>query len=454
MADISQITLPSGTTYNIKDAQARSDIETIQSSLTGGMHYIGVTTTAITDGATTNPISIGGNNVTAKNGDLVMYGDLEFVWSTSDNKWHEFGSTGSLKALAFKDTASASYKPAGTVSQPTFTGSESSVTVTVENNTSGNYTPAGTVSKPSFTGASMTSTGSFTPEGTVSVTTKSTSNKTATVSAAASGTVTYTPDGSVAAPTFTGTAATINSSGTYTPAGSVGLTTTNKTATVSAAASGDATYTPAGTVAAPTISVKTAGSTTTVKNPTSVTVAKTVVAVAPGATAPANALTYYDVSGEVLSLYQLGYTTGASISTSNVTVKTGDAAYQASAPTFTGTGARLVTGNIPVPTSASFTGTEATISSSASYTPAGTNTAPDFTGTGVRLVTGNIPVPSAYTATFTGDEGSVSVSGTTTGSVSQPTFTGTKVQISGKTTAAGSVSKPTFTGTQATITVS
>ena len=96
-----------------------------------------------------------------------------------------------------------------------------------------------------------------------------------------------------AAPTFTGTAATINSSGTYTPAGSISLTNSNKTATVSKAASGDATYTPEGTVAAPTISIQTAGSTTTIKNPTSVTVAKTVVTAAPGATAPANNLTYY-----------------------------------------------------------------------------------------------------------------------------------------------------------------
>ena len=102
------------------------------------------------------------------------------------------------------------------------------------------------------------------------------------------------------------------------------------------------------------------------------------------------------------------YTTGASITTSNVTVKNGDAAYEASAP--------------------------------------------DFTGTGVRLVTGNISVPSS--ASFTGTEGNLSVSGTTTGSVSQPTFTGTKVQLAGTTTAAGTVSQPTFTGTQATITVS
>ena len=449
MADISQITLPSGTTYNLKDAQARTDIEALQSTITGGMHYIGVTTTALTDGASTSPIKINNADVTPNSGDIVMYGNLEFVWADSDSKWHEFGSTGSLKALAFKDSASGSYKPEGTVSKPTFTGSESSVTITSASNANGNYQPAGTVSKPSFTGASMTSTGSFTPDGSVTVTTKSTTNKTATVSST-TGTATYTPGGTVSQPSFTGSSTT--STGTFTPSGSVNFTNANQTATVSKASSGTATYTPEGSVAAPTISVKTAGSTATVKNPSSVTVTKTVVAAAPGATAPSNNLTYYAVSGETLSLYQLGYTTGASITTSDVTVKTGDAAYEATAPKFTGTGARLVTGNISVPSSASFTGTEGTVS--VSGTPAGTVSQPTFTGTGVRLVTGNIPVPSAYTATFTGTEGDVSVSGTTTGSVSQPTFTGTKVQLSGTTTAAGSVSQPTFTGTSKTVTVS
>lgn len=355
MADISKITLPSGTTYDIKDSTARSLISDIQSSITGAMHYEGVTSTTLSDGATTATITIDGDSKTFTAddaGSVVISGQKEYVWNGT--KWQEFGSTGSLKALAFKDTASASYKPAGTVSQPTFTGSSSNVTITATNSTSGNYTPAGTVSKPTFTGSSMTSTGKFTP------------------------------------------------------AGSVSLSNTNQTAAVSPASSGTVTYTPAGSVAAPTISVKTAGSTTTIKNPTSVTVAKTVAVAAPGATAPANNLTYYAVSGETLSLYQIGYTTGASITTSNVTVKNGDAAYEASAP--------------------------------------------DFTGTGVRLVTGNISVPSS--ASFTGTEGNLSVSGTTTGSVSQPTFSGTKVQLAGTTTAAGSVSKPTFTGTQATITVS
>ena len=350
MADISQIKLPSGTVYNIKDAVARA-------SMSGAIRIKGVTTTALTDEATTNPIQIDGSSYTAVANDAVFYSKKEFVFDGT--KWHEFGDMSGLGSLATKDSASTTYKPAGTVSKPTFSGSESTVTITASDNTNGNYQPKGTVSKPTFTGSAMTSTGAFTPKGTVAVSTKATANKTATVSPASSGT---------------------------------------------------ATYTPAGSVAAPTISVASAGATTTIKNPTSVTVAKTVVAAAPGATAPSNALTYYDVTGEVLSLYQLGYTTGASITTSNVTVKTGDASYSASAP--------------------------------------------GFTGTGVRLVTGNIPVPDTYTATFTGTEGNVSVSGTTAGSVSQPTFTGTKVQLSGTTTASGTVSQPTFTGTQATITVS
>lgn len=355
MPQISQITLPTGTTYDLKDAYARSAIEAI----VGGdaVIFVGVSSVALTDGGTQKPV-VDGVTLTPATGQLFFYDTQQFIWG-NDNKWHALGSLESLGALAYKNSASTSYKPAGTVSKPTFTGSSSTVTITATDNTNGNYQPKGTVSKPTFTGSSSTFTGKFTPEGGVTVTTNAT---------------------------------------------------TNKTATVSAASSGTATYTPAGSVSTPTISVKTAGSTTTIKNPTSVTVAKTVVAAAPGATAPANAVTYYSVANENLSLYQLGYTTGDSISTSNVTVKNGDAAYEASQPSFTGTGA--------------------------------------------RLVTGNIPVPSAYTATFTGTEGDVSTSGTPNGSVSQPTFTGAKTQLSGTTTANGTISQPTFEGTGTTITVS
>lgn len=355
MADISQIKLPSGTVYNIKDAEARSQI----AALVGGdaVVFVGVSSTALTDGGTETP-TVGGVQKTPATGQLFFYGTNEFIWG-SDSKWHALGSLDTLGDLAYKDSASGTYTPAGTVSQPTFTGSSSTVTITATDNSNGNYQPKGTVSQPTFTGSSTTSTGTFTPSGSVTVSTKTTSNKTATVSPADSGT---------------------------------------------------ATYTPAGTMTQPTISVATAGSTTTIKNPTSVTVAKTVVAAAPGATAPSNAITYYSVADETLSLYQIGYTTGASITTENKTVKTGDASY-------TATGCA-------------------------------------FSGTGVRLVTGNIAVPSTYEASFSGTEGSVSVTGTPSGSVSQPTFTGTKAQLSGSTTASGTVSQPTFTGTEATITVS
>lgn len=342
MADISQIKLPSGTTYNIKDATARQSISDLESSLTGAMHYIGISTTAITDDGTQKPtIDSTQKTLTADDaGAVCIYGEKEYVWNGS--KWQEFGSTGSLKALAFKDSASATYTPAGSVSQPSFTGSSSTVTVTATANTSGNYQPSGTVSKPSFTGASMTSTGKFTPSGSVTVSTNAT---------------------------------------------------TNKTATVSAASSGTATYTPAGSVSAPTISVASAGSTTTVNSITNV------------GTLPSWGAT---VANEVLTIT---WSTG-SLPTkgSNTTVKTGDASYSASQPT--------------------------------------------FSGTAVRLVTGNIAVPNTYTASFTGTEDDVSVSGTTTGSVSQPTFTGSKVQLAGTVTPSGTVSKPSFTGTQATITVS
>jgi len=341
MAEISKITLPSGTTYDLKDAWARQAIE----DLSGYTYYGGVTTTPLTDGATTNPITIGGESKTASTGMIVTYQAKEFIFN--GEAWQEFGDLGALGDMAYVDTASASYKPAGSVS---LTNTNKSAVVKTATGDA-TYTPAGTLSGAAFTGQSMTSTGNFTPEGSIS------------------------------------------------------FTNANQTTTVSAASSGTATYTPKGTVEAPTISVKTAGSTATVKNPTSVTVAKTVVATAPGAAAPSNAITYYSVANETLSLYQLGYTTGASITTSNVTVKTGDAEYQSSAPAFTGTGARLVTGNISVPSSATFTGTSGSVS--VSGTTKGSVSQPTFTGTGVRLVTDNIPVPTS--ATFTGTQATITV---------------------------------------------
>ena len=203
MPDISKITLPSGTTYDIKDAVARQGVA-------GGIQFRGFTTTTITDGSTTTSYVVDGVTKTAANGDMVISGNKEFVFSTEDNKWHELGDTTDLGDLAYKDSASGSYTPAGSVSAPT----------------------------------------------------------------------------------------------------------------ISVATNG-------------------AGATTTIKNPTKATVATAMTAAAPGATAPNNSVVYYSVSGETLSLYQLGYNTGDSITTTDVTVKTGDATYEASQPTFSGTAATI-----------------------------------------------------------------------------------------------------------------
>ena len=428
---ISKVTAPNGTTYNIKDAKAWSDIEDLKTSVTGAMHYIGTTTTAISDGSTTNPITIGGKTVTAKAGDVAIYGNLEFVWSDTTSKWQEFGSTGSLKDLAFKDSASGSYTPAGSVSQPTFTGTEGNVSV------SGN----GTISGLSFTGDWKKFSGTTTAAGNVSVSTKTTSNQTATVSST-TGTATYTPAGTVSQPTFDN--GSVSASGEFTPEGSVNLSTTSTVLEVSKAASGTATYTPQGSVSAPTISVATAGATTTVNSITAV------------GTLPAWSATV-DESTETLSFsWDQGTlpTKGA-----NQTVKTGDAAYSASQPSFTGTGARLTATAFNLPTSASFAGTEGNISVTGTAT--GTVSQPTFSGTGVRLVTGNIAVPATYEATFTGTSSDVAI--TTEAATSstgnyQPTGTVSEGSISvtagGKFTPQGTVSQPTFTGTAATVTVS
>lgn len=43
--------------------------------------WLGVTTTALSDGDTTNPITIDGKSVTAESGDVVQYGSDNFGWN-------------------------------------------------------------------------------------------------------------------------------------------------------------------------------------------------------------------------------------------------------------------------------------------------------------------------------------------------------------------------------------
>lgn len=106
---ISQVQIGENT-YDIKDAEARQLI----SNLEAYTDYLGVTTTALTDGATTNPITINGENVTAKKGNIVNYGSKEYIFNGT--AWNEFGDLSALGDLAYEDSAEGSYTPAGTVS--------------------------------------------------------------------------------------------------------------------------------------------------------------------------------------------------------------------------------------------------------------------------------------------------------------------------------------------------
>lgn len=232
----------SGAVYKLVDQGARDLIK----ELMNFREWLGVTTSAVEDGATINPVIIAGEEVTAVTGDVVSRSsdNKDFIMS-STGKWQNFGELSGLGSLAFKNYVEATYTPAGTVSQPTFTGTE--------------FTPAGTVSQPTFSGSELTSTGSYTPTGTVSnvavgsKTVKqfksagtlpdlSVSNHRIifTEGVLPSGEDVSVGDGSVTTqPSFSGTAATISVKGT--PAGTVSQPTFTGTP-----------VTPTGTVSQPT----------------------------------------------------------------------------------------------------------------------------------------------------------------------------------------------------------
>ena len=111
MPDISKITLPSGTTYNIKDAEARDLIDSIiQSPI---IVFVGVSSTELTDGGT-EIATINDKVLTPQLGNLVFYGTQEFIYG-ADEKWHALGSFDNLGSLAYKNNASTSYTPQGTI---------------------------------------------------------------------------------------------------------------------------------------------------------------------------------------------------------------------------------------------------------------------------------------------------------------------------------------------------
>lgn len=150
MSDISKIKVGS-TSYDIKDADARSRIAALESY----SDFLGVTTTQLVDGVTTSPvITINGESVTAEKGNIAIYGSAEFIYDGT--VWQEFGDLSALQNLlgdlAYEDTAEGTFTPAGTVSRPSV-----SVTPTTANVTG--VLNAGTL--PSMTYDSATETLEF-----------------------------------------------------------------------------------------------------------------------------------------------------------------------------------------------------------------------------------------------------------------------------------------------------
>ena len=155
---------------------------------------------------------------------------------------------------------------------------------------------------------------------------------------------TYTPAGEVSQPSFEGD--TLTSTGSYTPTGEITIE----------VGSGVANYTPSGEILAPEISVASAGSTADINS------------ISNAGSLPSLSATVSD--GNLV----LSWDAGTLPSYSGVTVKTGDASYEASQPSFNGTSVEL---------HAVFSGATDTLS--VSGTPTGTVSKPSFTGEAATL---------------------------------------------------------------------
>lgn len=265
MAELSKIILPNGNEYTLKDEVARS-------AVAGGVNFRGVTTTVLMDESTITTYKIDDDTLTAQNGDLVVYNKKEFIYSSADSAWHEMGDNSSFKNLAYSDEASATYTPAGDVSQPEFTGQQGNISVSgtptgsvriSKGEGTTNYTPEGTISKPNvnveldveqaYVASSATGGGTVTPGSAAQCTLPSleftvvgenltigwtegsfTTNTPTTVNLPTFSEKTIAKDvksaGLDATPTFTGTAvdleatftgSSMESTGTYTPEGTV-----------------------------------------------------------------------------------------------------------------------------------------------------------------------------------------------------------------------------------------
>lgn len=104
--------------------------DTLRTSLglSNAMHFVGTTTTTMSDGLTTKNVTINSETYTPSAGDVVLYSDAEFVWTGS--AWERLGRDSS-----FKTTQTA-------VNDPTASGTSTSFIKTISQDANGVITAA------------------------------------------------------------------------------------------------------------------------------------------------------------------------------------------------------------------------------------------------------------------------------------------------------------------------
>lgn len=108
MSDITAIS------FTINGSTSRYDFKLGEGDI---VHFIGPTTTAITDGSSTSTITVSGQSHTAQNGDIVVYNGTYFIWSSSATAWHEFvgGANDSAHFLGTTTTVLTDGATTGTI---------------------------------------------------------------------------------------------------------------------------------------------------------------------------------------------------------------------------------------------------------------------------------------------------------------------------------------------------
>jgi hypothetical protein len=126
--------------------------------LSNAMHFVGTTTTAMSDGLTTKDVTVNSKTYTPNNGDVVLYSDAEFVWTGS--AWERLGRDSS-----FKTTQTA-------VTDPSADGTGTAFINSITQNANGVISPHKAslpTASTSTTGIMKVGTGLSASSGTVSV---------------------------------------------------------------------------------------------------------------------------------------------------------------------------------------------------------------------------------------------------------------------------------------------